>query len=56
MIIMKIYYEIAAILTTVIFVLPVAFYSAGVAFIHALRLFPHQVCDIFDKLYNNKEL
>ena len=53
---MKIFYEIAAILTTVIFVLPVAFYSAGVAFIHVLHLFPQQVCDIFDKLYNDEEL
>jgi len=51
---MKILYDIAACLVTVLLIVPVGIWASIVAFIEVIKVFPHNVIDIFDRLYDEK--
>lgn len=51
---MKIFYDLAACLVTVLLIIPVGLWAAVLAFVEVVKVFPHNVIDIFDKLYDEK--
>lgn len=51
---MKILYDLAACLVTVLLIFPVAIWAGLLAMYEVIKVFPHNVIDIFDELYRER--
>ena len=51
---MKIFYDLAACILTVLLIVPVACWAGLLAMYEVFKVFPHNVIDIFDQLYKER--
>ena len=51
---MKLLYDLAACVTTILLIVPVSVWAGIIAMYEVFKQFPHNVIEIFDKLYEER--
>ena len=51
---MRLLYDLAAFVTTVLLIVPAALLAGVLAMYEVFKVFPHNVIDIFDQLYKER--